>query len=160
MSSRDWLVNFTALLINFFLEVTSNEYVAEFNDLLEMYDSICEITDDAVPAAIKADFQKVKSENSVLLHKVDVEKCKLVDSDPSNRSDSESVVSVASAPVTSKSHQQPVQDPSAEPKVFLVTPFNTPNGVARLMNLLQVDRFEVPFFELIFQITPSPFYRF
>ena len=81
----------------------------------------------------------------MLLHKVYVEKCKLVDSDPSNRSDSESVVSVASAPVVSKSHQQPVRDPSAaEPKVFPVTPFNTPNGVARLMNLLQVDRFEVP----------------
>ena len=102
------------------LEATKNEYVAEFNDLSEMYDSLCEITNGAVPAAIKADFQKVESENSVLLHKVYVEKCKLVDSDSlSSRSDFDSVSSVAPAPVASNSHQQPVQDPSAaEPKVF------------------------------------------
>ena len=102
------------------LEATKNEYVAEFNDLSEMYDSLCEITNGAVPAAIKADFQKVESENSVLLHKVYVEKCKLVDSDSlSSRSDFDSVSSVAPVPVASNSHQQPVQDPSAaEPKVF------------------------------------------
>ena len=93
----------TAILINFSidakaLEATSNKYVAEFNDLLEMYDSIFKITVGAVPAAIKADFQKIEYENSLHLHKVYVKKSKLFDFDSlSSRSDSDSVFSVAPA---------------------------------------------------------------
>ena len=93
-----------------------------------MYDSVCEITSSAVPAAIKADFQKVESENSLLLHKVYVEKSKFIDSDSSSsRSDSDSVFSFAPAlapaaqsQVVNKLCEQVVLGrlASAEPDIF------------------------------------------
>ena len=86
-----------------------------------MYDLIGEISLGSVPKSIVSKFEGLESDSRAFLSEVSCFIRKAVASDLlSNRSDSESVSSAASALVASKSHQQSTHNalPNVEPKVF------------------------------------------